>query len=90
MAKTEKTSIALGKEELTAARRAAVKEGLSLSAFLARLVREHMAQEARFDAMDLYLERFAPGFQLSDAARATISSEWTAPLRPVRRRKRIA
>jgi hypothetical protein len=88
---TQKTSVALGKEELAAAKRAAAAEGLSLSAFLTNLVRAHVAQEARFAAMDRYLKVYAPGFRMSKKAQAAIEAEWTAPLAPVRkRRKRVA
>jgi hypothetical protein len=87
----QKTSVALPKEELAAAKRAAAAEGLSLSAFLTNLVRAHMAQQARFDAMARFLEQHAPGFRSSPKARAAIEAEWTAPLAPVRRRrKRVA
>jgi len=88
---TRKTSIALGRDELAAAKKAAAAEGLSLSAFLTRLVHDHIAQQARFEAMDRYLTKFAPGFRLSDKARADVEAEWTAALKPVRpRRKRAA
>lgn len=90
---TQKTSVALGKAELAAAKRAAAAEGSSLSAFLTKLVRAHVAQAARFDAMERYLMKHAPDFRLTGRARAAVESEWTAPLKPVRvrpRRKRTA
>jgi hypothetical protein len=85
---TTKTSVALGKEELVAAKRAAKREGVSVSAFLTRLIREHAAQVARFEAMKHYLDAHAPDFRPTDAARAAVVAEWTAPLSPVRRRSR--
>jgi len=60
---TLRTSIALGREDVVLAKKAAVAQGLSLSAFLAALVREHAVQETRFHAMDNYLQRFALRFR---------------------------
>jgi hypothetical protein len=88
---TRKTSVALGRDELAAAKKAAAAEGLSLSAFLTRLVHEHVAQQVRFAAMDRYLTKYAPKFRLSEQARAAVEAEWTEPLEPVRvKRKRTA
>jgi hypothetical protein len=84
----QKTSIALGKDELTAAKKAAAREGLSLSAFLSKLVRAHIAQEMRFDAMDRFVKKHAPKHRLTEEARAAIEAEWSAPLKPVRPRRR--
>lgn len=77
-----KTSIALGREELRAAKKSAAAQGLSLSGFLSSLVREHAAQQARFEAMDHYLQRFAPRFRLSEKARVAVEAEWTDPPKP--------
>ena len=85
---TEKTSVALGKEELEFAKKAAAALGLSLSAFLTSLIREYVVQQARFDAMQRYLEEHAPNFRLTAKARAAIEAEWTAPLEPVRPRRK--
>jgi hypothetical protein len=85
---TKKTSVALGREELAAARKAATREGLSLSAFLTRLLRDYVAQQARFEAMERYLEEYAPNFRATKEASAAVSAEWTAPLKPVRPRRR--
>lgn len=85
---TKKTSIALGKDELAAAKKAAAAEGLSLSAFLTRLVRAHVAEQERLDAMGGYLSKHASDFRLTEKARAAVESEWTAPLKPVRARRR--
>lgn len=79
---TVKTGIALDRDMLALAEKAAAAQGLSVSAFLSSLVREHAAQAARFQAMDDYLQRFAPWFRLSDKARAAIEAEWSAPLNP--------
>lgn len=88
---TQKTSIALGKDELVAAKKAAAAEGLSLSAFLTKLVGEHVAQQKRFEEMERFVATFAPRHRLSEASRAAIEAEWKAPLKPVRpRRKRSA
>ena len=85
---TRKTSVALGRDELAAAKKAAAAEGLSLSAFLTNLVRAHVAQQVRFAAMDDYLARYAPEFRLDEKARAAIEAEWIRPLKPVRPRRR--
>ncbi len=87
---TLRTSIALGREDVVLAKKAAVAQGLSLSAFLAALVREHAVQETRFHAMDNYLQRFALRFRLSEKARAAVEAEWSAPLKPIRPRRRRA
>ena len=89
---TQKTSVALGRAELAAAKKAAAAGGVSLSAFLTDLVRAHVAQQTRFDAMDRYLADHARSFRLTDDARAQVAAEWDAPLKPVRprRRKRAA
>jgi hypothetical protein len=87
----QKTSIALPSEDLEAARTAAAAEGLSLSAFLSSLIRERTARQAKIDAMGRYLAEHASAFRLRPGARAAVEAEWTAPLKPVRsRRKRRA
>lgn len=85
-----KTSIALSSADLAAAKKAAAAQSLSLSAFLAELVRAHVAQRARFEAMDRFLVEHAPRFRLTTEARAAIEQEWTAPLKPVHPRRRRA
>lgn len=85
---TKKTSIALGKDELAAAKNAADAEGLSLSAFLTKLIRAHVEQEAKFAAMDRFAHTYAPRHRLTEEAKAAIEAEWTAPLKPVRSRRR--
>lgn len=85
---TQKTSIALGKDELTAAKRAAAAEGLSLSAFLSKLVRAYVEQQTKFAAMDRFAKKYAPGHRLTEAARAALEAEWSAPLKPVRSKRR--
>lgn len=84
----EKTSIALPREDLVAARRAADAEGLSLSAFLVKLVREHVARQSRFEAMDRFVKTYAPKHRLTPRAKAAIEAEWEAPLEPIRPRRR--
>jgi hypothetical protein len=85
---SQKTSIALAREELAMAKKAAAAQGLSLSAFLSHLIRAHVAQEARFDAMGQYLSRYSAGFRLTPKARAAVEAEWSAPLKPVRAKRR--
>lgn len=45
-------------------------------------------QQRRFEAMERFLAEYAPGFRLSDSARASIEAEWSAPLEPQRSKGR--
>ena len=85
---TQKTSIALDKTELAAAKKAAAAEGMSLSAFLSKLVQAHVAQQIKLEAMDLFVKRHASSHRLTDEAKAAIEAEWSAPLKPVRAKRR--
>ena len=85
---TQKTSIALGNDALAAAKEAAATEGLSLSAFVTNLIRAHVAEQERLDAMGRYLTKYAPGFRLTEKARDAVEAEWRAPLEPIRPRRR--
>lgn len=85
---TTKTSIALEKEILAKAKKAAAAAGLSLSALLAKLLKAHVEHEARVAAMGRYLRDFEPNFRLTPKARAAIEAEWTAPLAPIRQKKK--
>lgn len=85
---TRKTSIALGEDDLRAARKAAAAEGTSLSGLLGKLIRQHAAQQAKFEAMERFLDAHAPDFRLTSDARSAIEAEWSAPLKPVRTKRR--
>ena len=83
-----KISISLPKEELAAAKRAAAKEGITLSALVARLIRANDERLRQLDAMEAFLKKYAPHHRLTEKARAAIEAEWYAPLKPVRPRRR--
>ena len=88
MAKTQKVSVALRSDALEAAKRAAAAEGLSLSGLLMKLLTAHFERQAKFEAMDRYVEKFAPNVRVSDEDMQAIRNEMAAPLAPVRRGKR--
>ena len=76
---------AVGKE---AAKRAAIAEGLSLSGLLMKLLTAHFERQAKFDAMDRYVKKYAPNVRVTDDDIQAIRDEMAAPLKPVRRTKR--
>jgi hypothetical protein len=84
------TSICLAKEDLAVAKTAARRDGLSLSAFLAKLIRAHAEEQAKIAGMERFLRTHARGYRLTDDARRAIEAEWRAPLPPVRSRRRRA
>jgi hypothetical protein len=88
MAQTEKVSIALRKDTLAAAKKAARADGLSLSGLLMRLLTAHFERQAKFAAMDRFVETYAPNGRVSDEDMQTIRDEMAAPLAPIRRSKR--
>jgi len=86
-----KTSIALDEQTLAGAKKAAAAAGLTVSALVSRLLEEHVTQQKKFDAMDRFVQKHAPGHRMSRAEADAIEAEWTAPLKPVRpRNKRSA
>jgi len=60
MATTEKISVAMGRDELRLAKTAADEEGLSLSAYVTRAVRERLEERRRMEAAREVLATFAP------------------------------
>jgi hypothetical protein len=60
MAATQKISVAMGQDELRLARTAAEEEGLSLSAYVTRAVRERLEERQRLEAAREFLATFAP------------------------------
>jgi hypothetical protein len=88
MPRTQKVSVALQKDALVAAKKAAVAEGSSLSGFLMRLLNAEFERRARFDSMDRFIEKCAPNVRVTEADMQAIRDEMTAPLKPVRRSKR--
>jgi hypothetical protein len=59
MAATEKISVAIGRGELRLAKTAADEEGISLSAFVTKAVRDRLAEKRRMDAAREVLATFA-------------------------------
>lgn len=88
MAKTQKVSVALEKEALVAAKKAAAADGLSLSGLLMKLLNEHFAQRARFASMGRFIKKHAANVRVTEDDMQALRDEMTAPLLPVRRGKR--
>lgn len=60
VATTQKISVAMGRNELRLAKTAADEEGLSLSAFVTRAVRERLEERRRMEAAREVLATFSP------------------------------
>ncbi len=88
MPRTQKVSVAVQKDALVAAKKAATAEGLSLSGFLMKLLKAEFERQARFDSMDRFIETYAPNVRVTETDMQAIRDEMTAPLKPVRRSKR--
>lgn len=89
--KTQKTSIALDEQTLAGAKKAAAASGLTVSGLVSKLLEQHVTQQRKFEAMDRFVEKHAPGHRISATEAHAIETEWTAPLKPVRgRAKRSA
>jgi hypothetical protein len=88
MQRTQKVSVALDKRALVAARAAATAQGLSLSAFLMRLLNAHLEREARFEHMAVLVREFASEGHVTPAQMQAIRNEMNAPLKPIGRAKR--
>lgn len=87
MAGTEKISVAMGREELRLARRAAQAAGMSLSAFVTSAVRSRVAEQRRFDAARQVLATFDPEDFPTPEQEAELLEIWAKPrTTPVRRR----
>jgi hypothetical protein len=56
MAKTQKVSVALRKDALAAAKKAAAADGLSLSGLLMNLLKAHFERRARFENMGKFID----------------------------------
>jgi hypothetical protein len=87
MATTEKISVALGREELRLARRAAQQEGLSLSAFVTSAIRARVAEKRRADAAREALASFAPDELPTEEQEHELLAAWSAPRPKVSRRR---
>jgi hypothetical protein len=88
----------MGKDELRLAKSAAHEEGLSLSAYVTRAVRERLQERRRLEAARAFLATFLPDeFPTPDEQRALVEL-WTRPregksppqVGPARRRRSAA
>ena len=80
--------MALDKDALVRAKKAAAAEQLSLSGLLMKLLTAHFARQERFAQMDRFVEAHAPDLRVTDAELQAIRQEMAAPLKPIRRPKR--
>ena len=81
-----KVSIAIGREDLAAARRAAKREGLSLSAFFSRAVRAQLEEHERREAGYRLLATFDPAEAPSLERQQELLALWQRRTPPKRRR----
>lgn len=77
MATTEKISVAMGRDELRLAKTAADEEGLSLSAYVTRAVRERLEERRRMEAAREVLATFAPGDFPTPQEQRDLVALWT-------------
>lgn len=90
MAMTEKISVALGRDELRLAKRAAEQDGVSLSAFVTGAVRSRIEERRRLEAARAVLAQFAPEELPSAGEQRELLALWSGgrPAPPARGRKR--
>ncbi len=74
---TEKISVAIGRDELRLAKTAAQEEGLSLSAFVTRAVRDRLEERRRLEAARAVLATFTAEDFPSDEERRDLIELWT-------------
>src|SRR5260370_15067916 len=77
MAITQKISVAMGRDELRLAKTAADEEGLSLSAFVTRAVRERLEERRRIEAARKVLSTLAPDDIPSARQQRDLGALWT-------------
>jgi hypothetical protein len=94
MAVTQKISVAMGRDELRLAKTAADEEGVSLSAFVTRAVRERLEERRRLEAARELLASFTPDELPSLEEEQQLLAVWTRPRavktrngRPAKRRR---
>jgi hypothetical protein len=88
MQKTQKVSVALRKDALILAKKAASASGLSLSGLLMSLLDAHFAQQEKFENMGKFMENDAPNLRVTEQQRQAIRDEMRAPLKPIQRARR--
>jgi hypothetical protein len=74
---TQKISVAIGLEELRLAKTAAHEEGLSLSAFVTRAVRDRLEERRRLEAARAVLATFTAEDYPTDEERRDLIELWT-------------
>ncbi len=77
MAATQKISVAMGVDELRLAKTAADEEGVSLSAYVTRAVRDQLEERRRREAAEEVLATFAPEERATPEERRTLVALWT-------------
>lgn len=90
MAVTQKISVAMGREELRLAKTAAEEEGVSLSAYVTRAVRERLEERRRLEAARELLATFAPDELPSLAEERTLLEQWARPRRSKTTKRRTS
>jgi hypothetical protein len=77
MAVTQKISVAMGRDELRLAKTAAREEGVSLSAYVTRAVRERLEERRRLEAARAVLTTFRPDELPTPAEQDELVELWT-------------
>jgi hypothetical protein len=82
VAATQKISVAMGRDELRLARTAAEEEGLSLSAYVTRAVRERLEARRRAEAALEVLATFSAAERATPEERQKLLELWASPPPP--------
>jgi len=96
MSATAKISVAMGREELRLAKTAANAEGISLSAYVTRAVRDRLAEQRRLAAARAVMATFDMGDFPSAEEQEEIVASWleakavAAPAKGSKRRRASA
>jgi len=90
MALTQKISVAMGRSELRLAKAAANEEGISLSAYVTRAVRDRLEERRRFEAAKQLLGTFDLAELPSLEEQRALIAVWTRQREPATPAKRRA
>ncbi len=82
-----KISVTVDAEELRRARADLAERGLSLSAVISQLLREHNKERERQRAADELIATFKPEERATPAEMDALVELWSTPHRPPRRRR---
>jgi hypothetical protein len=82
MAATQKISVAMGMGELKLAKDAALEEGVSLSAYITRAVRQRLQERSRLEAAREFLATFAPEELPTPEEQHALIQLWTRAREP--------